>query len=85
MPLQAREATPPVRSPLAAPDAARLFKALSPRPLPRGEVGCDDPKLLRDELRALVDALAPRLPGLEAFELMSDACVTGPRPAPDLS
>ena len=43
--------------PMAAEQAARLFRALAPRPITRLELGCDDPAALKRELGALFHAL----------------------------
>ena len=56
-------------SPMGAREAARLFKALAPRPITRSELGCDDPSELKTELQRLIDELGDRLPGLDEFQV----------------
>ena len=60
-----------VLSPLPGREAARLFKALCPRPISRAEIHCDEPAMLRAELTGLMRDLGPRLPGLDDFQLRS--------------
>ena len=51
---------------MPAAEAAKLFKALAPRPLSRAELGCDDPANLRVEITRLVNEL--RRPDLTEFQ-----------------
>ena len=41
----------------------------APRPITRQELGCDDPSELKRELQRPVAELAPRLPGLDEFQV----------------
>lgn len=54
-------------------EAARLFKALAPRPITRGELGCDNPAELKRELQRLIGELGPRLAGLDDFQVRNVA------------
>ena len=65
--------------PMAAEQAARLFRALAPRPISRLELGCDDPAALKRELGALFHALG----GLEAPQHPHPNPKPNPNPNPN--
>ena len=58
-------------APMAPTEAARLFRALAPRPISRREVGCDEPAKLKAELHRLGALLVERHPGISHFSVLS--------------